>query len=339
MTVTPKHGALHDLKRFLNHHIPHHQAQHQRQSEQAAHTAPVSSSGSSNAGSKVGTTIHTPDEPHETPESQVRGTDFSTSEVDPSGLETPHALPIPPTSMMHAPNGASTAAHATPERQHKLRIVSAFSRNHGSMKKRSLEKMGEKHADGHTPVTQDAVKHAKGRPEGGSHSDENASVLSAKQSRSSGTAETSGSKYRTPPQSSGRASPSGSSKGTISHILHGRGEHHHILSLKEATHAHMSKKYGKWGRTLGSGAGGTVRLIKASTRNGGRLYAVKEFRPMRAGENAKEYEKKVTAEFCVGSTLHHPNIIETVDIVSDHGHYYEVRLFPGFEAISLHDRN
>ncbi|KAJ7816345.1 hypothetical protein B0H14DRAFT_3475396 [Mycena olivaceomarginata] len=27
--------------------------------------------------------------------------------------------------------------------------------------------------------------------------------------------------------------------------------------------------------------------------------------------------KKVTAEFCVGSTLKHPNIIATVDIVSD----------------------
>lgn len=100
--------------------------------------------------------------------------------------------------------------------------------------------------------------------------------------------------------------------------------HHPIASLQNATHAHLSKKYGKWGRVLGSGAGGTVRLIKASTKNGGSIYAVKEFRPKRSGESEKEYQKKVTAEFCVGSTLKHPNIIETVDIVSDHGHYYEV---------------
>lgn len=95
-----------------------------------------------------------------------------------------------------------------------------------------------------------------------------------------------------------------------------------IASLHDATKAHLSKKYGKWGKVLGSGAGGTVRLIKG--KNGGNVYAVKEFRPRRPGESEKEYQKKVTAEFCVGSTLKHPNIIETVDIVSDHGHYYEV---------------
>jgi hypothetical protein len=99
---------------------------------------------------------------------------------------------------------------------------------------------------------------------------------------------------------------------------------HAIVSLSEATQAHLGKKYGKWGRVLGSGAGGTVRLIKASHKNGGNIFAVKEFRPKRSGESEKEYQKKVTAEFCVGSTLKHPNIIETVDIVSDHGHYYEV---------------
>jgi len=51
---------------------------------------------------------------------------------------------------------------------------------------------------------------------------------------------------------------------------------------------------------------------------------VKEFRPKRLGESEKEYQKKVTAEFCVGVTLRHVNVIETVDIVNDHGHYYEV---------------
>lgn len=95
-------------------------------------------------------------------------------------------------------------------------------------------------------------------------------------------------------------------------------------SLHEATHAHLSKKYGKWGKVLGSGAGGTVRLIKGATKQGGSTYAVKEFRPRRQGESEKEYQRKVTAEFCVGVTLRHTNVIETVDIVCDHGHYYEV---------------
>jgi serine/threonine protein kinase len=97
---------------------------------------------------------------------------------------------------------------------------------------------------------------------------------------------------------------------------------HPITSLSEATQAHLAKKYGKLGRTLGSGAGGTVRLIKG--KHNGTIFAVKEFRPKRSGETVKEYQKKVTAEFCVGSTLKHPNIIETVDIVCDWGHYYEV---------------
>jgi hypothetical protein len=100
-----------------------------------------------------------------------------------------------------------------------------------------------------------------------------------------------------------------------------------IASLASAPEVHLSKKYGKWGRVLGSGAGGTVRLIKASSKHGGTIYAVKEFRPKRQGESEREYQKKVTAEFCVGSTLKHKNIIDTVDIVSDHGHYYEVCLF------------
>lgn len=102
-------------------------------------------------------------------------------------------------------------------------------------------------------------------------------------------------------------------------------------SLHEATHAHLSKKYGKWGKVLGSGAGGTVRLIKASSKQGGKTYAVKEFRPRRQGESEKEYQRKVTAEFCVGVTLRHINVIETVDIVNDHGHFYEVRpiVYPG----------
>jgi hypothetical protein len=60
----------------------------------------------------------------------------------------------------------------------------------------------------------------------------------------------------------------------------------------------LQKKYGKWDKVLGSGAGGTVRLVRRSKDS--TVYAVKEFRTRRAGENEKEYQKKVTAEFCIG---------------------------------------
>lgn len=124
-----------------------------------------------------------------------------------------------------------------------------------------------------------------------------------------------------------KASPHNShtSLSTLSGHPHSHAPMHGpFTSLADATHAPITKKYGKFGRTLGSGAGGTVRLIQGKAKDGGIIYAVKEFRPRRAGETEKEYHKKVTAEFCVGSTLKHPNIIETLDIVSDHGHFYEV---------------
>lgn len=63
-------------------------------------------------------------------------------------------------------------------------------------------------------------------------------------------------------------------------------------------HAHLQKKYGKWDKILGSGAGGTVRLVRRPKDH--TVYAVKEFRQRRPGENEKEYQKKVTAEFCIG---------------------------------------
>lgn len=106
-------------------------------------------------------------------------------------------------------------------------------------------------------------------------------------------------------------------------------------SALEATQAHMSKKYGKWGRVLGSGAGGTVRLVKASSKTGGTTYAVKEFRPKRSGEDPKDYQRKVMAEFCVGVTLKHVNVIETVDILNDHGHFFEVSQRSGW-CLPLH---
>jgi protein-serine/threonine kinase len=56
-----------------------------------------------------------------------------------------------------------------------------------------------------------------------------------------------------------------------------------------------------------------------------------EFRKRRKNETEKEYVKKLTAEFCISSTLHHINIVETVDLVQDENmHWCEVMEFcPG----------
>lgn len=95
----------------------------------------------------------------------------------------------------------------------------------------------------------------------------------------------------------------------------------------------LQEKWGKFGKVLGSGAGGSVRLMKRSSD--GVTFAVKQFRDRHSYETEREYAKKVTAEFCIGSTLHHGNIIETLDIVHEKGHWYEVMEYAPFDLFAI----
>ncbi|KAJ5327279.1 uncharacterized protein N7506_010381 [Penicillium brevicompactum] len=95
----------------------------------------------------------------------------------------------------------------------------------------------------------------------------------------------------------------------------------------------LNTKYGKMGKVLGSGAGGSVRLLKRNTD--GVTFAVKQFRDRHSWESLKEYSKKVTAEFCIGSTLHHGNIIETLDIIQEGTHWYEVMEYGPYDLFAI----
>ncbi|KAL9108467.1 MAG: hypothetical protein Q9227_006801 [Pyrenula ochraceoflavens] len=95
----------------------------------------------------------------------------------------------------------------------------------------------------------------------------------------------------------------------------------------------LEAKYGKFGKVLGSGAGGSVRLLKRSSD--GVTFAVKQFRDRHSWESEKDYSKKVTAEFCIGSTLHHGNIIETLDIIQENHHWYEVMEYAPFDLFAI----
>lgn len=95
----------------------------------------------------------------------------------------------------------------------------------------------------------------------------------------------------------------------------------------------LVSKYGKFGKVLGQGAGGSVRVMKRSSD--GTIFAVKEFRNRHSYETEKEYNKKVTAEFCIGSTLHHGNIIETLDIVQEKGKWFEVMEYAPFDLFAI----
>ncbi|KAI7852446.1 kinase-like domain-containing protein [Circinella umbellata] len=94
------------------------------------------------------------------------------------------------------------------------------------------------------------------------------------------------------------------------------------LSFANEFNKDIEGRYGKWGRFVGKGAGGSVRVIRRSTDN--KTFAVKQFRKRFPNENEKEYVKKVTAEFCIGSTLHNPNIIETLDLIQEKSSFYEI---------------
>ncbi|CAO3694569.1 unnamed protein product [Umbelopsis ramanniana] len=94
------------------------------------------------------------------------------------------------------------------------------------------------------------------------------------------------------------------------------------ISFGNTFNRDIEGRYGKWGRFIGKGAGGSVRLIRRSAD--AKTFAVKQFRKRTPTENEKEYIKKVTAEFCIGSTLHHTNVIETLDLIQEGSNFYEI---------------
>lgn len=90
----------------------------------------------------------------------------------------------------------------------------------------------------------------------------------------------------------------------------------------------LTEKYGKCQEIVGRGAFGIVRIShKKTSASGEKLYAVKEFR-RRPEETEKKYSKRLTAEFCISSSLRHPNVIHTLDLLKDaKGDYCEVMEF------------
>lgn len=94
--------------------------------------------------------------------------------------------------------------------------------------------------------------------------------------------------------------------------------------------ATLVQKYGKCQEIVGRGAFGIVRISHKTDPNNSKneqLYAVKEFR-RRPQESAKKYQKRLTSEFCISSSLRHPNVIHTLDLLQDaKGDYCEVMEF------------
>ncbi|KAH3680599.1 hypothetical protein WICPIJ_008219 [Wickerhamomyces pijperi] len=94
----------------------------------------------------------------------------------------------------------------------------------------------------------------------------------------------------------------------------------------------LIEKYGIPGKILGEGAGGSVSVVK---RSDGKLYAVKKFRPKNERETESDYQKKVTSEFCIGSTLHHQNVIETFDMLQEGMNFLVVMEFAPYDFFTI----
>ncbi|KAI8386868.1 kinase-like domain-containing protein [Blakeslea trispora] len=105
------------------------------------------------------------------------------------------------------------------------------------------------------------------------------------------------------------------------------------ISFGNKFNKNIANRYGKWGHFVGKGAGGSVRVIRRSAD--GKTFAVKEFRKRTTSENQKEYIKKVTAEFCIGSTLHHPNVIETLDLIEEGPVFFEIMEYAPNDLFSI----
>lgn len=89
------------------------------------------------------------------------------------------------------------------------------------------------------------------------------------------------------------------------------------------------EKYGRCQEVVGRGSFGVVRVSHKKVGFGGNtsdemLYAVKEFK-RRPNESEKKYNRRLTSEFCISSSLKHVNIIDTLDLLKDaKGDYCEV---------------
>ncbi|KAJ3319972.1 serine/threonine-protein kinase HAL4/sat4 [Boothiomyces sp. JEL0866] len=109
---------------------------------------------------------------------------------------------------------------------------------------------------------------------------------------------------------------------------------HEPQMIKSGSEVSLSEKYGPRESVLGKGANATVRIAHKREKDA-KWFAIKEFRKKKKEETEKDYIKKLVAEFCISSSLHHPNVVETIDLIKDeHGRWCEVMEYcPGGDLL------
>lgn len=109
---------------------------------------------------------------------------------------------------------------------------------------------------------------------------------------------------------------------------------HTVLEDYVDTPSELIKKYGIPGKKIGEGASGSVSIVN---KTNGQQYAVKMFRtpPNSTPLQIEKYCRKITAEFSMGSTLHHANIIETLDVIREGDSFLMVMEFVPHDFFDL----
>ncbi|KAJ1816236.1 hypothetical protein LPJ75_002097 [Coemansia sp. RSA 2598] len=93
-----------------------------------------------------------------------------------------------------------------------------------------------------------------------------------------------------------------------------------VNSHPESLIATFEQKYGTCSREcIGRGATAVVRVAYKQHHDGPQMYAIKRFRKQRAQESERDYIKKLTSEYCISSSIHHKNVVSTLDLIQDSG--------------------
>lgn len=95
----------------------------------------------------------------------------------------------------------------------------------------------------------------------------------------------------------------------------------------------FAKRYTSTGEDLGAGAGGFVKLVKRIVDS--KIFAVKEFRAKLETETKRDYVKKITSEYCIGTTLNHSNIVETIEITYENNRILQVMEYCEYDLFAI----
>lgn len=122
---------------------------------------------------------------------------------------------------------------------------------------------------------------------------------------------------------------------TLQNKIHYQERRQSVLTVLNPGHQQLpfSKRYSKFGESLGAGAGGAVKLVSRLCDK--KVFAVKEFRAKYPNETKRDYAKKITGEYCIGSTLKHPNIIETVEICYENERILQVMEYCDYDLFAI----